>query len=154
MRFFFGFFFALYFQLRGSEYHIAHNRQIIEQIEMLKHHSHFSAGYVDILKMLFIERFNRFIELRAFAFFKQIVYLDIFYRLFVALAVFRQFAVSFRLTDHIEMQIRVDGGKEFTFEPDFAVGRSFEQIHTPQTRRFAAARRSDYRDFFTFFYLQ
>ena len=56
--------------------------------------------------------------------------------------------VGIRQTDNVEMQVGVDGGKEFVFHPNFPVGGGFQEVHATEQGTFTASRRADDNDLF------
>ena len=122
---------------------------IIDQIKMLKHHAHISAGKIDIdagILIDFRESLAVFAALKSLEkifFFDFIYYLSI--KLHVALTlrccpgVLHHRSISLRFSDNIKMQIGIRRGKKIIFHPYLAVGGLFKKVHTAQKSALSAS---------------
>ena len=110
---------------------------------MLENHAYPAAHGIGIFKMVLDDLLHQAIVSTALVRLEQVFLFDFHDGGLIVHPLGAQSCIGIRCADHIPVQIGVGRGDEFALDPDFAVGRLFQEVDRAQQRRFSAARRPD-----------
>ena len=101
---------------------------------MLENHAYPTPHGVGIFKVVFYNLLHQMVVGVAFVRLEQVFLFDFHDGWLVVHPLSAQGCISMRCADYIPVQIGIRRGDEFSLNPDFSVGRLFQQIDGTQQR--------------------